>query len=51
MPSLSILERYVIYIREQEYIIKSMASLNKGEDRSNGMVDLEGYVEYQRSIK
>jgi hypothetical protein len=51
MPSLSILERFAVYIREQEYIVKSMASMNCHEDHGNDMVDLEDYLDYQRNIK
>jgi hypothetical protein len=51
MPSLSILERFILYIREQEYIVTSMAATHNSEDRTNGMLDLEGYLEYQRNIK
>jgi hypothetical protein len=47
MPSVSLMERYLVFIREQENILKSMAQ----GSQDDGTTDLAGYVEYQRNFK
>lgn len=48
MPSVSILERYYLHALDQETTAKSISVASDGE--ADG-VDLQSYVEYQRTFK
>ncbi len=48
MPSVGIIERYFLYVLDQQTTAKSISSASGGEGDS---LDLQTYVEYQRTFK